>query len=133
LPLVTTIIGVAFGLLGIQVATGFLDLSSTTMTLSTMLGLTVGIDYALFIVSRYRHELLVHRDGAEAIALAVGTAGSAVVFAGLTVTIALVALLVVGIPFLSAMGIAAAATVLVAVVIALTLVPALLGFAGTRV
>lgn len=133
LPLLTAIIGVAFGLLGIQVATGFLDLSSTTMTLSTMLGLAVGIDYALFIVSRYRHELLTHRDGLEAIALAVGTAGSAVVFAGLTVTIALVALVVVGIPFLSAMGIAAAATVLVAVVIALTLLPALLGFAGTKI
>lgn len=133
LPLLMAILGVAFGMVGIQIATGFFDLSSTTMTLATMLGLAVGIDYALFIVSRYRHELVVRGDGEAAAGIAVGTAGSAVVFAGLTVAIALAALTVVGIPFLAAMGLAAAATVLVAVAIALTLLPALLGFAGTRV
>ncbi|MDY7103994.1 MAG: MMPL family transporter [Actinomycetota bacterium] len=133
LPLLTAIVGVGFGLLGIQIATGFFDLSSTTMTLATMLGLAVGIDYALFIISRYRHELLGTHDPAHAIGMAIGTAGSAVVFAGLTVAIALVALVVVGIPFLSAMGLAAAGTVVVAVLLALTLLPALLGFAGMRV
>lgn len=133
LPLLTAVVGVAFGLVGIQIATGFFELSSVTMTLATMLGLAVGIDYALFIVSRYRHELIVRRDGLQAIGLAVGTAGSAVVFAGLTVTVALVALVVVGIPFLSAMAIAAAATVMLAVAVALTLLPALLGFAGPRI
>ncbi|WP_328467994.1 MMPL family transporter [Actinoplanes sp. NBC_00393] len=133
LPLLTALIGVGIGMLGIQVATGFFDLSSSTSALATMLGLAVGIDYALFVVSRYRHELAAGRDGEEAAGRAVGTAGSAVVFAGLTVIIALAALSVTGIPFLTAMGVAAAGTVAVAVVITLSLVPALLGFAGRRV
>ncbi|MFI7585496.1 MMPL family transporter [Spongisporangium articulatum] len=133
LPLLTALIGVGFGTLGVAVATGFTDISDTTSVLATMLGLAVGIDYALFIVSRYRHELLVGRDGEEAAGRAIGTAGSAVVFAGATVVIALAALLVAGIPFLSSMGLAAAGTVAMAVVIALTLVPALLGFLGRRV
>ncbi|GIJ47956.1 membrane protein [Virgisporangium aliadipatigenens] len=133
LPLLTAILGVTVGLLGISVATGFLDLASNTAALATMLGLAVGIDYALFIVSRYRHELAAGRDGDEAAGRAVGTAGSAVVFAGLTVIIALAALTVIGIPFLAAMGIAAAGTVAVAVVISLTLLPALLGLAGRRI
>ncbi|WP_326555636.1 MMPL family transporter [Micromonospora sp. NBC_01813] len=133
LPLLTAIIGVAVGLLGIGIASGFLDLTSNTSALATMLGLAVGIDYALFILSRYRHELAAGRDGEEAAGRAVGTAGSAVVFAGLTVVIALAALAVVGIPFLAAMGLAAAGTVAVAVVISLSLLPALLGFAGRTV
>jgi RND superfamily putative drug exporter len=133
LPLLTALIGVGLGIAGIQVATGFLELSSTTSALALMLGLAVGIDYALFIVSRYRHELLRGRSPEEAAGRAVGTAGSAVVFAGATVVIALAALSVVGIPFLTQMGLAAAGTVLCAVIIALTLLPALLGFAGKRV
>jgi putative drug exporter of the RND superfamily len=133
LPLLSAIFGVGIGMLGIQIATGFLDLSSTTPALATMLGLAVAIDYALFIVSRYRGELRAGRDGEEAAGRAVGTAGSAVVFAGLTVIIALAALAVTGIPFLTAMGVAAAGTVAVAVVISLTLVPAMLGFAGRKV
>jgi RND superfamily putative drug exporter len=98
-----------------------------------MLGLAVAIDYSLFIVSRYRHELEEGRSGEEAAGRAVGTAGSAVVFAGATVVIALSALAVVGIPFLTIMGLAAAGAVVVAVVVALTMIPALLGFAGKRV
>ena len=98
-----------------------------TPTLATMLGLAVGIDYALFILSRYRSELRHTDDRAEAAGRALGTAGSAVVFAGLTVIIALSALSLVRIPFLTTMGLAAAATVLVAVLIALTLTPAILG------
>ncbi|GAA2551911.1 MMPL family transporter [Winogradskya consettensis] len=133
LPLLTAIIGIGVGMAGIQIATGFFDLSSSTSALALMLGLAVGIDYALFIVSRYRHELAEGRDGEEAAGRAVGTAGSAVVFAGLTVVIALAALAVVGIPFLAAMGFAAAATVAVAVVVSLSLLPALLGFAGIKV
>lgn len=133
LPLVTALVGVAAGLLGIEIATGFFDLSETVSTLAMMLGLAVGIDYALFIISRYRHELLSSRDQELAIGRAAGTAGSAVVFAGLTVVIALAALVVVGIPFLTAMGLAAAGTVLLAVLVALTLLPALLGFAGTKI
>ncbi|WP_030437994.1 MMPL family transporter [Actinoplanes subtropicus] len=133
LPLLTAILGVALGMTGIQIATGFFDLSSSTSALATMLGLAVGIDYALFIVSRFRHELAEGRDGEEAAGRATGTAGSAVVFAGLTVIIALAALSVTGIPFLSAMGLAAAFTVAMAVLITLTLTPALLGFAGRKV
>lgn len=132
LPLLTALIGVGIGLLGITTLTGFVELSSTVPTLALMLGLAVGIDYALFIVSRHRSQLFEGMDPEESAGRAVGTAGSAVVFAGATVVIALAALVVVGIPFLTAMGFAAAATIVIAVLIAITLVPALLGFAGTR-
>ncbi|GLH99818.1 MMPL family transporter [Phytohabitans aurantiacus] len=133
LPLLTAILGIAIGIGVITAASGFVDLSSNTPTLALMLGLAVAIDYALFIVSRYRHELAAGHEPQEAAGRAVGTAGSAVVFAGLTVIIALAALSVVGIPFLTQMGVAAAFTVAVSVVIALTLLPALLGFAGRRI
>ncbi|MEV4946575.1 MMPL family transporter [Streptomyces sp. NPDC053755] len=133
LPLLTAIIGVGIGVSTITALANVLDLGSTTSTLAMMIGLAVGIDYALFIVSRYRAELAEGREREEAAGHAVGTAGSAVVFAGLTVVIALVGLAVVNIPMLTKMGFAAAGTVLIAVLIALTLIPALLGFAGSRV
>lgn len=133
MPLVVGVTGVLIGVAGITAATGFMDIGATAPILATMLGLAVGIDYSLFIVSRYRHELIVGRDGAEAAGRAIGTAGSAVVFAGLTVIIALAALVVVDIPLLTEMGLAAALTVGFAVLVALTLLPALLGFAGRRV
>ena len=88
-----------------------------------MLGLAVGIDYTLFILSRHRTQVFDGMDIEPSIARAVGTAGSAVVFAGATVIIALVALLVTGVPFLGQMGLAAAATIAVAVLLSLTLVP----------
>ncbi|MEV6560893.1 MMPL family transporter [Nocardia sp. NPDC051756] len=124
LPLLTALIGIGVGIAAI-VAIG---LSTTTTTLAMMLGLAVGIDYALFIVSRYRTERAEGYSAEDAAGRAVGTAGSAVVFAGLTVVIALAGLAVVGIPALTTMGLAAAGTVAVAVTIALTLLPALLGF-----
>ncbi|MBN9740651.1 hypothetical protein DMP23_05935 [Amycolatopsis sp. A1MSW2902] len=133
IPLLTALIGVGVGMAGIMLASGSLELNSNTPVLALMIGLAVGIDYALFIVSRYRHELAEGREPEEAAGRAVGTAGSAVVFAGLTVIIALAGLTVVGIPFLGQMGVAAAATVVIAVLIALTLLPAVLGFAGARV
>ncbi|MFD9891863.1 MMPL family transporter [Amycolatopsis sp. NPDC059027] len=133
IPLLTALIGVGIGMAGIMLASGFLELNSNTPVLALMIGLAVGIDYALFIVSRYRHELSEGREPEEAAGRAAGTAGSAVVFAGLTVIIALAGLTVVGIPFLGEMGIAAAITVAIAVLIALTLLPAVLGFAGRRV
>ncbi|MFC9248379.1 MMPL family transporter [Streptomyces sp. NPDC057136] len=133
LPLITALIGVGVGVSLITALANVLDLGSTTSTLAMMIGLAVGIDYALFIVSRYRAELAEGREREEAAGRAVGTAGSAVVFAGLTVVIALAGLAVVNIPMLSKMGFAAAGTVAIAVLIALTLVPALLGFAGKRV
>ncbi|MYW04070.1 MMPL family transporter, partial [Streptomyces sp. SID3343] len=128
LPLLTAIVGVAVSLFGILLLAGPLGLSSDTLTLGMMLGLAVGIDYALFVVSRYREERGHGRAPQEAAGLAVGTAGSAVVFAGLTVVIALSGLAVVGIPTLTKMGMAAAGAVAVAVLVALTVVPALLGF-----
>ena len=132
MPLITAIIGVGIGLSAIFALTSVIELNSTAPTLATMLGLAVGIDYALFIVSRHRQQLAGGMAPAESVARATATAGSAVVFAGVTVLIALVGLLVVGIPFLSVMGLAAAGTVAIAVLIALTLLPALLGFAGKR-
>ncbi|MGW1988987.1 MMPL family transporter [Embleya sp. NPDC001921] len=128
LPLLTAIVGVAVSLFAILLLAGPLGLSSDTITLGMMLGLAVGIDYALFVVSRYREERGRGRAPREAAGVAVGTAGSAVVFAGLTVVIALAGLSVVGIPTLTKMGLAAAGTVAVAVLVALTVVPALLGF-----
>ena len=133
LPLLTAIVGIGIGISAITTATGFIDIGSNTSTLAMMLGLAVAIDYALFIVSRYRHELTKGGDGEEAAGRAVGTAGSAVVFAGLTVMIALSGLGVVGIPMLTEMGLAAAFTVGISVLIALTLLPALLGFAKHRI
>lgn len=127
LPVVTALIGVGFGMLGITASTAFMTVGSTTPMLALMIGLAVGIDYSLFILARYRAELQHTDDRAEAAGVAVGTAGSAVVFAGLTVLIALAALSVVRIPFLTSMGVAAALTVLVAVLVALTLLPAFLG------
>ncbi|MYW00302.1 MMPL family transporter [Streptomyces sp. SID3343] len=133
LPLLTAILGVGIGIAGITAVAGIFDLSESTSTLAMMIGLAVGIDYALFIVSRYRSELKLGREPEEAAGRAVGTAGSAVVFAGLTVVIALSGLAVVNIPVLTEMGLAAAFTVVIAVLVALTFVPALLGFAGKRI
>lgn len=133
MPLLTALVGVGVGMLGITTLTGFVELSSVTPALGTMLGLAVGIDYALFIMSRYRHEVRLGRPLEEAAGRAVGTAGSAVVFAGLTVIIALAGLAVCGVGFLTQMGLGGAFTVALAVLIALTLLPALLGFAGQRV
>ncbi|MFF5184022.1 MMPL family transporter [Streptomyces sp. NPDC000345] len=133
LPLLTAIIGVGIGVSTITALASALDLGDTTSTLALMIGLAVGIDYALFIVSRYRAELAEGRGREEAVGRATGTAGSAVVFAGLTVVIALAGLSVVGVPMLTKMGLAAAGTVVVAVLIALTMIPALLGYAGRKV
>ncbi|MFD4770907.1 MMPL family transporter [Streptomyces niveus] len=128
LPLLTAILGVGITMFTITILATTLGLSTSTGTLAMMLGLAVGIDYALFVVSRYREERAKGHAPEEAAGLAVGTAGSAVVFAGLTVVIALAGLTVVGIPMLAKMGLTAAGAVVVGVAIALTVVPALVGF-----
>ena len=154
MPLLTGVIGVGIGIAGIFAATAFTDtINNLTPTLASMIGLAVGIDYALFIVSRFRTELIKHIGGndlepaelaqklktidvkqrAHLAGLAVGKAGSAVVFAGLTVLIALAALSIINIPFLTAMALSAAVTVAIAVLVAITLLPAILGAIGTRV
>lgn len=133
LPLLTALIGVGVGVTGVTVLSSVVDVSSVAPTLATMLGLAVGIDYALFLLTRHRQNLADGMPVREAVARANATAGSAVVFAGLTVIIALVGLTVVNIPFLTVMGLAAAGTVAIAVLIAITLLPAILGMVGHRV
>ncbi|GAA4723587.1 MMPL family transporter [Isoptericola chiayiensis] len=132
LPLVNALVGVGVSMLLLLAATVFGPINSTTPMLGLMLGLAVGIDYALFIVSRHQELLREGVEVRESVARATATAGSAVVFAGLTVMIALVGLSVAGIPFLSIMGVAAAVSVGLAVVVSLTLLPALLAMAGDR-
>ncbi len=133
MTMLNALIGVGVGMAGLYALSGTVELTSTAPILALMLGLAVGIDYSLFITSRYRQNLLDGLPPDEAVGRAVGTAGSAVLFAGATVVIALTGLAVVNIPFLTVMGLAAAGTVVVAVLVALTLAPALLGFAGRRV
>lgn len=133
LPIVTALVGVAVAVLASLSLSGVLDMSSVTPVLGIMLGLAVGIDYSLFIINRHRKQLLEGAEVRESIALANGTAGNAVTFAGSTVIIALLALNITGIPFLGLMGTVGAAAVLVAVLIAVTLTPALLGLLGTRI
>jgi RND superfamily putative drug exporter len=133
MPLLTALLGVLLSVALIFIATLFGPISSTTPLLALMLGLAVGIDYSLFIISRHQSQLKMGVDPEESTARAVATAGSAVLFAGLTVIIALVGLSVAGIPFLTTMGIAASVAVAIAVLISLTLTPALVGFAGKRI
>src|SRR5690606_3273711 len=110
----------------------FTTLSTTTPMLALMIGLAVGIDYALFILSRHRTQLAQGMDAEESAATAVATAGGSVVFAGVTVMIALAGLLIVGIPFLGLMGVTAAFAVLLAMLAAITLLPAILGLLKGR-
>ncbi len=141
MPLLNAIIGIGITISAVTAVTAWVNLSSFTPTLAVMLGLALAIDYSLFIVSRYRHELTLLRQqgeqgraaGAEAMGRALGTAGSAVVFAGLTVLVALIGLSVVRLPLLTEMGITAGFAVALAVVIALTMLPALCGMVGDRI
>ncbi|MCL2465366.1 MAG: MMPL family transporter, partial [Micrococcales bacterium] len=132
LPLATALLGVGVSVGLSYAATAFVSVNSTAPMLALMLGLAVGIDYTLFIVHRHRGQLAAGMAVEESAARALATAGSAVVWAGLTVMVALAGLFVVGIPFLTTMGLAAAGAVGIAVLIAVTLTPALLGFAGER-
>jgi RND superfamily putative drug exporter len=132
MPLLTALTGVGVSVLTLHGLSAVLSVSDTAVTLAVMIGLAVGVDYALFILSRHRAQLAAGLASAESAATAVATAGTAVVFAGTTVIIALAALAVVGIPFLTVMGLAAAGTVLVAVLVATTLLPAIFGLTGSR-
>jgi RND superfamily putative drug exporter len=132
LPILTALTGVVISVTGLLAVSSVVNLSSSASAVTLLLGLSCGIDYGLFILSRHRSQLLGGTDVLESIALAVGTAGSAVVFAGATVIVTLASIAALGIPFLAAMGLAAAGGVLIAVLLAITLLPALLGFAGKR-
>lgn len=133
LPILTAAIGLGTGLMLIIIGSNLFETPSFALSLAAMLGLAVGIDYALFIISRYRQQLAEGYERREAIAIANGTAGSAVVFAGITVMIALVGFSFVGVPFLTAMGVAGALCVFVAILTAIFIVPALLDLLGGRI
>ena len=131
-PLITSVVGVGVGVSATMALSGVVDMSSVTPVLGVMLGLAVGIDYSLFIVNRHRINLKAGMGVRESAGLANGTAGNAVVFAGSTVIIALLALNVTGIPFIGVMGSVAAFCVFIAVLVGVTLTPALLGAIGMR-
>nr|WP_245354549.1 MMPL family transporter [Brachybacterium sacelli] len=132
IPIVTAIVGVGVSMLAVMALAAGVEIPSVTTALGAMLGLAVGIDYALFILSRHRDQLTAGEDVHESVGRAIATSGSAVIFAGLTVIVALVGLFVTGIPFLTIMGVAAAATVALSVVVALTMLPAIMGILGER-
>ncbi len=133
LPILNAIIGVTVTVSAITALAAVVNIATVSTTVAIMLGLSTGIDYGLFILSRHRTQLLSGRPMEESVATAVRTAGSAVVFAGATVMVALIGLSVVGIPFLRVRGLAAAGAVAISVLIAVTLMPAVLGVASDRV
>lgn len=133
MPLITALVSVGVSMAGLFSMSQLFTINSTTPVLAIMLGLAVGIDYSLFIISKYRSYLLAGYEHKDAAARAVGTAGNAVVFAALTVVIALAALSIVNIPFMTTMGLVGAGSIAVAALVAISLVPALLGIAGSRV
>ncbi|WP_030158704.1 MMPL family transporter [Glycomyces sp. NRRL B-16210] len=133
LPLATALVGVGVGALASMSLSGAVEMTSVTPILGLMLGLAVGIDYSLFIVNRHRRQLKEGYEVDESIALATGTSGNAVVFAGATVLIALVALNITGIPFLGLMGSIGAFCIACSVVVAITFIPALLRLVGLRI
>ncbi|WP_224283639.1 MMPL family transporter [Streptomyces sp. LS1784] len=133
LPLLTALVGVGVTMAGLLALTGSFEIITTAPVLALMVGLAVGIDYALFILFRHRRHLDEGLEPEEAAARATATAGSAVVFAGLTVVVALAGLAVAGVPFLTVMGLAASGAVVVAVLVAITLLPAVLGFTGRAI
>lgn len=133
MAIITAVIGLGMGLLLIVIGTNYMDITSVSITLAAMLGLAVGIDYALFIMTRFRQQRKEGYSVKESVAIATGTAGSAVVFAGITVIIALLGLSVAQIPFLTMMGLSAALCVLLAIFIAIIVVPAFLGIMGHKV
>jgi RND superfamily putative drug exporter len=132
LPLASALLAVGVTMGALLFVTRFVVVSNASPLLAVMIGIAVGIDYALFILSRHRNQLAKGMSVEESAATAVGTSGSAVTFAAATVMVALLGLLIVGIPFLSVMGVAAAGGVLMALLAALTLLPALFGLAGER-
>lgn len=132
IPIVSAIVGVGVAMLSVMALSAGVEIPSVTISLGAMLGLAVGIDYSLFILSRHRDQLSGGMEVEESIGEATATSGSAVIFAGMTVIIALLGLFVTRIPFITIMGVTAAATVAISVVVALTLLPALMGLLGER-
>ena len=132
MPIVVALIGLTMGQMGVLLVANFLDVATFAPTLAAMIGLGVGIDYALFVVNRYRQALLHGREPKRAAMEAVETAGRAVLFAGSTVIIALLGLFVLGINFFNGLAVGAAVTVLAVMLSALWMLPALLSLLGTK-
>ncbi|AZN43095.1 MMPL family transporter [Paenibacillus albus] len=132
LPILSALVGLGVGMLGIVIASSFIEVQSVSLSLAAMLGLAVGIDYALFIITRFKQQLSEGYSVQESVAIANGTAGSAVLFAGVTVVIGLLGLSVAGIPFLTMMGIASALCVITTVLVSIIVLPALLGWMGHK-
>lgn len=133
LPIVTALLGLLIGFLGIGIVTSVMDVATFAPAFASMIGIGVGIDYALFIVTRYREGLTEGLTTHQAVIRAVDTAGRAVVFAGGVVVISLLGLSAVGVPFITAIGVAAALVVLAAVLVALILLPTFLTLLGSRI
>lgn len=133
LPLVTALVGLGIGLAALSAVAPVFGIPSVAPSLATMIGLGVGIDYALFVVTRFRAQLAAGMLVPEAVALAAATSGAAVVFAGVTVMIAICGLAIAGVPIIAAVGYATSLVVALAVLAAITLLPALLGLVGTRI
>jgi RND superfamily putative drug exporter len=131
-PIALTLVAVAIGLGGITLLANAMDVSSAAPTIGAMIGLGVGIDYALLIVARFRENRAAGQDNPTALSNAMGSAGSAVLFAGGTVVVAMAALVLTGLGFLASIGLSTSLVVLVAVATALTLLPALLSLLGNR-
>ena len=133
LPLLAALFGVGVSATLTMALAAVISMNSTTPTLGVMLGLAVGIDYSLFIINRHRRQLKAGMSIRESIALANGTSGNAVLFAGLTEVIALAALTLTGIGFLGLMGSMGAVAIVISVAIALTFTPAMLRLVGTKI
>ncbi|MEV3970608.1 MMPL family transporter [Streptomyces sp. NPDC050698] len=133
LPIITAVVGVGTSAVTVMLLSHLITLSDTTLTLGSLIGLGVGIDYALFIVNRHRANLMAGMSVAESVAKSLNTSGRAVVFAGLTVVVALLGMLTLNVGIINGMAIGAAVTVVLTVLAAITLLPALLGMIGPRV
>ncbi len=133
MPLLTALLGIGISITGLFSLSQLITISSTTPVLAIMLGLAVGIDYALFITNKYRSYLLLGHSYEESLRRALATAGNAVIFAAITVVIALSALTVVNIPFMTTMGLAGAGSIAVAALVAISALPALLRLVGPRI
>lgn len=133
LPIGVALAGIGMGSVLLALMSNLVEMPDFATTLGIMIGLGVGIDYALFIVTRYREQLRAGHSVGESIAVAIDTSGRAVTFAGITVVISLLGMLLMGVSFVQGLGIGAATIVTVTMVASITLLPALLGFAGTRV
>ncbi len=133
MPIVSALVGLALGTVGIFLAAAYLDITTVAPTFGAMLGIGVGIDYALFVIARFREQMAAGVDPREAARGAVTTAGRAVAFAGSIVVVALLGLFAIGIPIIANLGFAASLVVLLEMLVAVSLLPAMLVLIGRRI